>query len=36
MAIDLMDCERCLNQILGVDVTPDVLDDIFKRFCIGK
>ena len=36
MAIDLKDCERYFNQILGNDVEPDVLDAIFQRFCIGK
>ena len=36
LALDLLDCERSLNQILGVEVTLDVLDDIFSRFCIGK
>ena len=36
MAVDLKDCERYFNQILGVDVEADVLDSIFSRFCIGK
>lgn len=36
MSIDLKDCERYLNQVLGIDVEQDVLDDIFRRFCIGK
>lgn len=36
LAIDLRDCERYFNQILGDDVEPDVLDEIFNRFCIGK
>ena len=36
LAIDLRDCERAFNQILGDDVEPDVLDEIFNRFCIGK
>lgn len=36
LAIDLRDCERYLNQILGIDVDQDVLDAIFQRFCIGK
>jgi tRNA modification GTPase len=36
MAIDIKDCERYFNQILGDDVEPDVLDAIFQRFCIGK
>jgi tRNA modification GTPase len=36
LAIDLRDCEHSFNQILGDDVEPDVLDEIFNRFCIGK
>ena len=36
LAIDLRDCERYFNQILGDDVEQDVLDEIFNRFCIGK
>ena len=36
LALDLKDCERAFNQILGADVAPDVLDEIFSRFCIGK
>jgi len=36
LAIDLRDCERYLNQILGIEVEQDVLDEIFQRFCIGK
>ena len=36
MAMDLQDCQRYFNQILGIDVEQDVLDDIFARFCIGK
>jgi len=36
LAIDLKDCERYFNQILGDDVEQDVLDEIFNRFCIGK
>ena len=36
MAMDLQDCQRYFNQILGTDVAQDVLDDIFTRFCIGK
>lgn len=35
-AIDLRDCERYFNQILGDGVEQDVLDEIFNRFCIGK
>lgn len=36
VAMDLLDCQRYFNQILGIDVEQDVLDDIFARFCIGK
>lgn len=36
LSIDLRDCERYFNQILGDDVEQDVLDEIFNRFCIGK
>ena len=36
IAVDLKDCERYFNQILGVGVEADVLDAIFSRFCIGK
>jgi len=36
VAVDLKDCERYLGRILGIDIDPDVLDDIFNRFCIGK
>lgn len=36
MAMDLQDCQRFFNQILGIEVAQDVLDDIFARFCIGK
>ena len=36
LAVDLKDCERYFNQLLGIDIEPDVLEAIFKRFCIGK
>ncbi len=36
VAFELGECERCFNQILGENVETDVLDDIFRRFCIGK
>ncbi len=35
-AISMQEGVRCLGRILGIEVTEDVLDDIFKRFCIGK
>jgi tRNA modification GTPase len=36
VAEDLEFAKRTLNQILGEDVEYDVLDEIFKNFCIGK
>lgn len=36
LALDLKEGERFLNQIIGIDVEAEVLDDIFKRFCVGK
>lgn len=36
LAMDLRECEKQFNQILGNDVEQDVLDTIFERFCIGK
>lgn len=36
LAMDLAECERLFNQVLGNDVEQDVLDTIFERFCIGK
>ena len=36
LSMDLRDCERYFNQILGIDIEQDVLETIFKRFCIGK
>lgn len=36
LALDLKEGERFLNQILGIDVEAEVLDDIFNRFCVGK
>jgi len=36
LAMDLRDVEGYFNQILGINVEHDVLDDIFNRFCIGK
>ncbi|MDR2437244.1 MAG: 50S ribosome-binding GTPase, partial [Endomicrobium sp.] len=28
--------QDCLNEILGINVTQDILDTIFSNFCIGK
>ncbi len=36
VAIDLQDAIGNLDAILGIHVTNDVLDRIFKNFCIGK
>jgi tRNA modification GTPase len=35
-AVEINDAIRRLGEILGQDVAPDVLDHIFRRFCIGK
>ncbi len=32
----LADARRAIGRILGKTVEPDLLDDIFKNFCIGK
>jgi tRNA modification GTPase len=36
VAEDLETAKRCLKRILGHDIEYDVLDEIFKSFCIGK
>lgn len=36
IAIDLGEAIRWLDQLTGADPSPDVLDHIFSRFCIGK
>ncbi len=35
-AADLVDAERAIDELLGVRVGEDVLDCIFREFCIGK
>ena len=33
---DLYDCWNNLKEILGEKAKEDLLDELFKRFCIGK
>lgn len=35
-AIDLKEALQCLGQITGQDATEEVIDAIFKNFCVGK
>jgi tRNA modification GTPase len=35
-ALELREAQRSLEEILGKNISLDVLDDIFKNFCIGK
>ncbi|MEW5908211.1 MAG: tRNA uridine-5-carboxymethylaminomethyl(34) synthesis GTPase MnmE [Thermodesulfobacteriota bacterium] len=36
LAMDLKEAADALGEILGVTAPPDILDEIFSRFCIGK
>ena len=36
ISIDLRESIHCLSDILGEDFTEELLDEIFKNFCIGK
>lgn len=36
LAVDLRTCIRILGEISGETWSPDVLDTVFSRFCIGK
>ena len=36
VSMDLKKAIDALGEILGVHVSPDILDEIFSRFCIGK
>jgi tRNA modification GTPase len=35
-AVHLRSAISSLGKITGEDASPDILDDIFSRFCIGK
>jgi tRNA modification GTPase len=35
-AVGLRQCARALGRITGEEVTPDVLEAVFSRFCVGK
>ncbi len=34
--IDLRQSINCLNELTGDDLTENLLDNIFSKFCIGK
>jgi tRNA modification GTPase len=36
LTIDLKGALRCIRGITGEDVSQDMLDDIFSKFCVGK
>ncbi|MGC8735720.1 MAG: tRNA uridine-5-carboxymethylaminomethyl(34) synthesis GTPase MnmE [Dissulfurimicrobium sp.] len=36
IAIDLNDALKKLNEVLGIEMGQEILDEIFSRFCIGK
>jgi tRNA modification GTPase len=36
IAVDLNEALGKLNEILGIEAGPELLDEIFSRFCIGK
>ena len=36
LALDLREAARSLGEILGLDITEEVLDRIFGQFCLGK
>ncbi len=36
VAVNLRSALFAINSIIGKNVSPDILDDIFSRFCIGK
>lgn len=36
ISYDVWECARCLGEITGENVTEDVVDMIFSKFCLGK
>ena len=36
LTIDLMNCYAALGEIIGEEVTDDVVDRVFEKFCMGK
>ncbi|MDA8161511.1 MAG: tRNA uridine-5-carboxymethylaminomethyl(34) synthesis GTPase MnmE [Desulfobacteraceae bacterium] len=36
VAVDLNDALKKLDEILGIETGPEIFDEIFSRFCIGK
>ena len=36
LTIDMTDAYTSLSQVLGIEVTDDVVNEIFSKFCMGK
>ena len=36
LTIDLTDAYTHLSQVLGIEVTDDLVNEIFSKFCMGK
>ncbi|MBI5274239.1 MAG: tRNA uridine-5-carboxymethylaminomethyl(34) synthesis GTPase MnmE [Chlamydiales bacterium] len=36
LSIDLRECLKSLGHIIGRNITEDILDSIFSKFCVGK
>lgn len=36
LTIDLTDAYTHLSQVLGIEVTDDLINEIFSKFCMGK
>lgn len=36
LTIDMTEAYKNLSQVLGIEVTDDVVDEIFSKFCMGK